>query len=146
MKKKLTVVFLSGVISTLAILLIIYLLHKAGYFGLYPNAEMAQAWGVSEGLLWVWILVKGWVTAWLYVFIFEPQIKLSNKYLKGLVYGLFLYGLGIVAWMGLEEWGKLPRIYQFCMQESGIFGLIGLGIMLCYGILLAGSAAVCQRD
>ncbi|UII80327.1 DUF6789 family protein [Flagellimonas sp. CMM7] len=97
-KKSITV----GITATIIMSLVMMITAMFGMPKMSPPKMVSNIVGAPLAVGWVMHFVIGVVFAALYMFLFQPKIKIGNRILRGVVYGIVIFILAQIGFGVLD--------------------------------------------
>lgn len=120
----------AGIIGTAIMSMIMFVAPMMGFPKMSPPALLSGMLGVSMMIGWVMHFMIGIMFALAYTFFFVPNVKWSNVYLKGAVFGLLAFIFAQIAIAILGKIFPMPEAEgsMVMMMIGSIMGHVIFGI------------------
>ncbi|MBS1740475.1 DUF6789 family protein [Elizabethkingia miricola] len=89
--KKITIAVLAGIIGTVVMTVVMMVGSMMGMPKMSPPNMLSEMLGIPVAMGWMMHFMIGIVFAFSYVFLFDRLLKISNRYLKGAVFGMLVF-------------------------------------------------------
>jgi uncharacterized membrane protein YagU involved in acid resistance len=134
MNTKITKSLIAGVVATAVMTLVMFVAPMMGMPKMNPADMLSSMMGVPIVVGWIMHFIIGIVFAVAYVLFFNSLVKISNKILKGALFGIAVF---IIAQIGM---GLMSLVFGEMPAPEGSMVLTMVGSVLghvVYGIVVA---------
>ena len=108
MNSKITRAILAGIIGTVIMSIVMFLVPLIGLPERSPANMLAGMTGTPVVVGWIMHFMIGIFFAAVYVYLFAPNVKIGNIYLKGAIYGFLVFIFAQVMMMIMASMMPMP--------------------------------------
>ncbi len=133
MNTKIRKSLVTGVIATIVMTLVMITAPLMGMPKMNPAVMLSSMMGVSVTVGWIMHFMIGIAFAVAYVFAFYPLVKISNKILKGVLFGIVVFIFAQIAMFMMSlVFGEMPEPEgsMVLMMVGSILGHVVYGIVV----------------
>jgi len=132
MKNKITQSIIAGLIGTVVMTGFILMAPMMGMPKMNPAEMISSMMGISVIVGYMMHFIIGIIFASVYVYLFNPNVNIENKFIKGGLYGFLVFAFAIMMMFIMSKLMPLPIPMENIMLTliGGIMGHLVFGIMV----------------
>ena len=133
MNTKITQALVAGIAATVVMTIVMMIAPMMGMPKMNPPAMLAGMMGMPLAVGWIMHFMVGIIFAGAYVYFFQPKVKISNKFVKGILYGVVIF---IFAQIAMTVMGAMiggipePEGSMLPIIIGGVMGHVIFGIVV----------------
>lgn len=135
MNTKISQTLVAGIAATVVMTIVMMIAPMMGMPKMNPPAMLAGMMGMPMAVGWIMHIMIGIIFAAAYIYLFQPKVKISNKFVKGILFGsiIFIFAQIVMAVMGAMTGGlPEPEGSMLLMIIGGVMGHVIFGIVVAY--------------